>query len=100
MSKSIVESDWGEFPFDQPQCYICGRETGLEVHHIMAGPNRKWSVKFGLWCHLCSECHRGSRNGAQYNREIGDRLKRDAQMAFEERYSHEMWMDIFKKNYL
>ena len=99
MHKSIVESDWGEFPFDQPQCYICGRETGLEIHHIMAGSNRRHSDRLGLWVHLCSECHRGA-DGAQYNREVGDRLKRDAQMAFEELYSHEEWMKIFKKNYL
>ena len=99
MKKSIVESDWGEFPFDQPQCYLCGRKTGLEVHHIMSGPNRSLSTKFGLWCHLCGECHRGPE-GAQYNREVGDRLKRDAQMAFEEIYSHDEWMRIFKKNYL
>ena len=100
MTKSIVEPDWGEFPFDQPQCFICGRETGLEVHHIMAGPNRKWSTKYGLWVHLCSECHRDTKRGAQYDRDTGDYLKRQAQMAFEELYSHEMWMEIFKKNYL
>lgn len=99
MSKSIVESDWGEFPFDQPQCFLCGRETGLEVHHIMAGPNRKLSTKYGLWCHLCHECHRGTE-GAQYNRESGDYLKRQAQMAFEELYGHDKWMEIFRKNYL
>ena len=99
MSKSILEPDWGEFPFDQPQCFLCGRETCLEVHHVMSGPNRKWSTKYGLTCHLCPECHRGA-DGAQYNREVGDELKRQAQMAFEEIYGHEMWMRIFKKNYL
>jgi hypothetical protein len=97
--KSIVESDWGEFPFDQPQCFLCGRETGLEIHHIMPGPNRRLSDRYGLWCHLCHDCHTGTR-GAQYDREIGDRLKREAQMAFEELYSHDEWMRIFKKNYL
>ena len=49
MSKSIVESDWGEFPFDQPQCFICGCETNLEKHHIFAGhANRKISEREGF----------------------------------------------------
>lgn len=49
MSKSIVESDWGEFPFDQPQCFICGCETRLEKHHIFAGvANRKISEREGF----------------------------------------------------
>ena len=91
-SKSIVQQ--GE------RCFICGRLTGLERHHILGGvANRPLSEKFGLWVYLCHECHTG-KDGAQYNREKGDRLKRLAQIAFEARHSHEEWMQIFRKNYL
>lgn len=73
---------------------------GLERHHVLGGPNRKWSEKYGLWVMLCGPtCHRG-KDGAQYNRKVGDSLKRLAQIAFEARHSHAEWMEIFRKNYL
>ena len=65
----------------------------------MSGPNRKWSEKYGLTVLLCHDCHTG-KDGAQYNREKGDKLKRLAQIAFEARHSREEWMQIFRKNYL
>jgi hypothetical protein len=73
--------------------------TELETHHILGGPNRKWSEHYGLTVTLCREHHTG-KNGAQYNRELGDSLKRLAQIAFEARSSHDEWMRIFRKNYL
>lgn len=48
---------------------------------------------------LCHEHHTGPQ-GAQYNRKLGDSLKRLAQIAFEARHSHDEWMQIFRKNYL
>lgn len=89
---SIIQQDCG-------RCFICGRMTDLECHHILGGPNRKWSEKYKLTVMLCHEHHTG-KNGAQYNRQVGDRLKRLAQIAFEARYSHDEWMQIFRKNYL
>ena len=90
--KSIIQKDGS-------RCFICGRVTGLECHHILGGPNRKWSDAYGLTVMLCQEHHTG-KNGAQYNRQLGDSLKRLAQIAFEARYSHDDWMKIFRKNYL
>ena len=84
---------------DETRCFICGRMTGLERHHVLGGPNRKWSEKYRLTVMLCHEHHTG-KDGAQYNRKLGDSLKRLAQIAFEARYSHAEWMDIFRKNYL
>lgn len=90
--KSIVQKDGS-------RCFICGKMTGLECHHVLGGPNRKWSDAYGLTVMLCQEHHTG-KNGAQYNRQLGDSLKRLAQIAFEARYSHDEWMRIFRKNYL
>ena len=84
----------------EKQCYLCGRRTCLEKHHIMAGvANRKISELFGIWIYLCDSCHRGA-DGAQYNKEINIKLKQDAQQAFEDIHGHEMWMSLFRKNYL
>lgn len=92
MVKSIIQTN--------KECFLCGRKTNLECHHVMSGTaNRKWSTKFGLTVFLCHDCHTGTE-GAQYNKEKNLYLKQEAQMAFEERYSHEEWMKIFYKNYI
>lgn len=91
-SKSIMQN--GE------RCYLCGRVTELERHHVLGGvANRPLSEKYGLWVYLCHDCHTG-KDGAQYDRKKGDALKRLAQIAFEARHSHDEWMQVFKKNYL
>ena len=82
------------------RCYLCGRVTGLERHHVLGGvANRPLSEKYGLWVYLCHDCYTG-KDGAQYDRKKGDALKRLAQIAFEARHSHEEWMETFRKNYL
>ena len=81
-------------------CYLCGRRFHLEKHHIFGGvANRKLSEKHGLWVYLCADCHRGTE-GAQYDRTKNQRLKMDAQFAFERTHPHAEWMKIFRKNYL
>ena len=90
--KSIMQTDRA--------CYLCGRVTGLEIHHVMAGTaNKKLSDTYGLCVWLCHNCHTG-RDGAQYNPEKNLRLKRDAQVAFQKYYGHKVWMQMFRKNYL
>lgn len=90
-SKSIIQKD--------ERCFFCGRQTTLERHHVLAGPNRKWSEKYGLWIWCCHEDHTG-KDGVQYNRKKADSVKRLAQIAFEARHSHDEWMQVFRKNYL
>ena len=93
MSKSIMQ--------DSKRCYFCGRQVGLEEHHIFGGvANRKLSERYGLkiWC--CDYHHRDPKNGVQYNREVNQKMKQLAQIAFEARHSHEEWMQVFRKNYL
>ena len=92
-SRSIVQQG-------DPRCFMCGKRVNLERHHIFGGvANRPLSEKYGLWVYLCHECHTGAE-GAQYNREKGDALKRLGQIAFEGKHSHEEWMELFKKNYI
>lgn len=66
----------------------------------MAGTaNRRLSERYKIWVWLCHDCHTGTE-GAQYNKERNYELKRQAQIAFEEVYSHEEWMRAFGKNYI
>ena len=92
MADSIVQT--------RKECWFCGARYGLEEHHIFAGvANRKISEKYGLKVWLCHDHHTGD-DGAQYNRELGDQLKQEAQKAFERLHGHGMWMQLIRKNYL
>ena len=82
------------------RCFLCGRMTDLERHHVLGGvANRKLSEKYGLWVWLCHDCHTGD-HGAQYVKGTNQSLKRLAQIAFEARHGHELWMETFRKNYI
>lgn len=94
--KSILQED--------KCCYLCGCTYGLEKHHIFAGSNRRISERLGLWVYLCGawtpkNCHTGT-DGAQYNKELNLRLKREAQAAYERTHTRREWMEIIRKNYL
>jgi hypothetical protein len=91
--KGIMTNNWD-------YCYLCGNPYGLEKHHCMHGTaNRKLAEKYGLYVPLCNCCHGTLQNG-KYGREMDLKLMRKAQEEFEKKYSHEEWMEIFKKNYL
>lgn len=91
-SKSIMQ--------ENRSCYLCGKQYCLERHHVLGGTaNRKLSERYGLWVYLCHNCHTGT-DGAQYDKEKNRMLKMEAQMAFEELYGHEKWMQVFRRNYL
>ncbi len=92
MSGSILQTE--------RHCYLCPRSWGLEKHHVMAGvANRKLSEKYGLWVWLCHDHHTG-KAGAQYEKDLNLLLKRQAQRSFESIHGHQLWMDVFRKNYL
>ena len=92
MGKSILQ--------DERECYFCGRQYGLEKHHIFAGvANRPISEREGLWCYLCHNCHTGTE-GAQYDKEKNRLLKSDAQWAYEQNHTRSDWMKLIGKNYL
>ena len=53
--RSILQSE--------KKCCITGRTSGLHVHHIFEGKNRKLSEKYGLKVWLIQELHNGSDEG-------------------------------------
>lgn len=93
-TESIVQD------LDDNRCFLCGSRRNLELHHIMHGSaNRRLSTKWNLVCWLCAEHHRG-RFGVHQNAQLDEKLKQVGQKAFEDIHSRELWMKLFKKNYL
>lgn len=92
--KSIIQKD-------NSRCFFCGATQGLEEHHVFGGvANRKISELYGLKITCCAYHHRDPKEGVQYNKELNQRTKRLAQIAFEARHSHDEWMQLIRKNYL
>lgn len=106
MAKSIISN--------KHECFLCREEadrigyygelpsTGLHKHHFLGGTaNRKKSEHFGLWAYMCAARHHEYGPEAPHvNAEVAKHLKQIAQRAFEAKYSHEMWMQEFGKNFL
>ena len=114
MSRSIIPGDV------LGKCYICAHygkppealrkegENGycaafsqqIEEHHIFGGPHRKLSEHYGLKVHLCIYHHTSGSEAVHNNRTWDLRMKQIGQKAFEERYSHGEWMQVFGRDYL
>ena len=92
MKKSILSNERA--------CYWCKTTQDLHRHHIFFGRNRKASDQHGCWCYLCGKHHNLSNEGVHFNREMDLILRKECQQAFEELYSHEKFMEVFKVNYL
>lgn len=90
MSKSIMQNE--------EVCYISGSRMQLDKHHCMhGGANRKLAEKYGLWVWLRHDIHMRLHD---QDKELDRKLEQDAQKAFENKYSREEWMHLFRKNYL
>lgn len=92
MSKSLLQNE--------KKCYITGSTNNLHQHHVYGGCNRKNSDKYGCWIWLRADWHNLSSYGVHFNKELDLKLKRECQKKFEEKYSHEKFMEVFKRNYL
>lgn len=90
MSKTIIFGD------QEDTCYICGRYGKMQTHHCLHGIRRKKADEFGLTVHLCPMCHKELHDNGYYDLT----LERVAQKAFEKKYSHEKFIEVFGKNYL
>lgn len=82
----------------EKQCFVTGSRRQLDKHHCIHGSaNRKLAEKYGLWVWLQHDIHKLLHDK---DKELDRKLERIAQKAFEEKYSHELWMKVFRKNYL
>lgn len=86
---------------DTTRCYLCGRrDRKLDRHEPMQGAYREKSKADGLWVLLCHvPCHEGQAHG---NREVRERLCRDAQAAAMKHYGWTVddWRRRYGKNWL
>lgn len=83
------------------KCYVCGCTTGLHRHHVFEGSaNRKKSEEYGMVIDLCGIHHNLSSEGIHFNKDLDLKVKREYQALFEEKYGHEKFMEVFKRNYL
>ena len=89
MVKSIMQ--------EEKFCFITGSTVGLDRHHVYAGSRRLASEKFGCWCWLRHDIHMELHDR---NKALDKMLRRICQERFEEKYSHEEFMEIFGKSYL
>lgn len=102
MSKSIMHNK------SDGTCYLCmllnadyTRRTILEEHHaIMGTANRKIAEHYGLKVYLDPEHHRLAPTSVHRCIETQRILQKKAQEVFENKYSHELWMKEFGRNYL
>ncbi|PWL65962.1 MAG: hypothetical protein DBY26_06750 [Amedibacillus dolichus] len=94
MAKSIIQNE--------KRCFVTYSTTGLHKHHIFKGANRNNSEKYGCWVWLRYDWHNGADYGVhgKNGHALDIRLKQIAQEKFEEKYSHELFMQVFKRNYL
>lgn len=90
--KSILQSD-------PSQCYICGRRTMLERHHVIGGNSRWKSEEDGLYIACCRPDHEYITNHP--NSELDISLKRDAQRKWMQHYDKTLaeFMERYGRDY-
>lgn len=55
----------------EAKCYLCGRMTGLEMHHVLHGRGiRKLADEDGLKVWLCYEHHRLLHDQGDHDKEL------------------------------
>lgn len=80
---------------EQDKCFLCGKKGNLDTHHVMNGPFRKKSEKWGGVIKVCRDCHRKIHD----NPSLAKELKQGFQHTFGLLYGQNLWMKEFKKNY-
>ena len=90
MSKSLLQ--------DERKCFVTGYEGAeLDRHHVYAGSRRNASEKYGCWVWLRHDIHMELHS---QNSKLDKMIKRTCQEAFEEKYSHQEFMEVFGKSWL
>ena len=78
------------------RCFLCGKKSNLELHHLLRGSQRKMADKYKLTVYLCHDCHRQVHDEPELMKEC----RREGQRRFEKEYSREEFIKVFGKNYL
>lgn len=86
---------------DMTRCYLTGTQP-VEIHEVFFGTaDRKKSIKWGCCVPLAVHLHNTNYSTSVHrNKEMNLMLKQKMQKAFEEKHSHELFMEVFHKNYI
>lgn len=82
---------------EEKECYVSGSTWMLDKHHIYHGPRRKAADKWGCWVWLRHDIHMDLHSR---DTKLDRRLKAACQRAFEKKYGHDKFMEVFGKSYL
>lgn len=81
---------------DLDYCCMCGRPRE-HLHEVFFGTaNRQKSKDYGMVIPLCARCHDRVHRDAELRR----KTQQKAQQKFESIYSHQKFMETFRKDYL
>lgn len=73
---------------NKKECYVCGKQNNLHLHHCIFGKNRKKCDEDKLVVYLCYDHHEGA-NGVhgKNGHELDRKLKVQAELAWCEYYN-------------
>lgn len=84
---------------DLSKCCVCGSSNEIAKHEVFYGAYRHLSIKYGLVIPLCPFHHTIGKFAIHNDRDLDLYYKRLGQDVFEEKYSHELFMRVFKIDY-
>ena len=82
---------------DLEHCYVCGRPYP-QMHHMMNKFHKAKSEQYGLMIPLCMNHHTGNEGVHRQTKRMLE-MRQLAQRKFVEKYSLELWMKEFGKDY-
>ena len=81
------------------RCQLCGKFAPLDKHHIYGGAFRSKSEKYKMFIYICRDCH-NKIHFSKDGREMMDKLRKEYQIKFHERYPDLDFKEIFKRDYM
>ena len=86
-------------------CYVCGTDKDIHIHEVFFGTaNRKKSIEDGLCVPLCGAHHNLSNMGVHFNKQLDEKLKKQAEKIWIKTYcvpelSAREKIEVFIKRY-
>lgn len=88
---------------NKKECYVCGTNQNLHLHHVIFGKNRRKADDDGLTIYLCYYHHEGTDGVHGYNgHNLDMQLKKVAEQKWLEFYNKTVddFIKRYGKNYL
>lgn len=85
---------------DVKECFFTKDPINLCLHHIYRGAFRDKATKYGCWIWLRPDWHNQTNYAVHNNHKLELKLQAMCQMAFEDKYDHDLFMKEFKTDYI